>query len=118
MTTERYIVSIYGIDTKYYTNEYAAYVWEQNANKEYLNSGIFVPALISINRLVCGEIRGCNLGETAFVINTLRIPSENANADEFWNAYKNVLGDVRKELGNPNMSLTIHIEDSFFLFIQ
>lgn len=40
MTTERYIVSIYGIDTKYYTNEYAAYIWEQNANKEYLNSGI------------------------------------------------------------------------------
>ncbi len=118
MITERYLVSLYGFDSKYYTDEFVAYVWEKSANKEYLNSGIFVPALISKNRLVCGEIRGCSLGQTAYMINTLRIPSEVTNAEEFWNAYRNVLADVKKELGNPNMSLTVHIEDTFFLFIE
>ena len=60
--TERYVISFFGVDSKYYTNEFVAYLWEESANKEYRNSGIFITARMSIERLVCGQIRGCTLG--------------------------------------------------------
>jgi hypothetical protein len=117
MLSERYTVFLFGIDSKYYTNEYVAYLWEQSANSEYENSGIFVTALIDINRLVCGEIRGCVLGETAHVITSTRNPAEVQSEEEYYTAFINVVSEVRQRIGNPNMTLIIERVE-FYFFTQ
>ena len=117
MLTERYTVVLFGINTRYYTNEYVAHIWEKSANTEYQNSGIFVTARIDTNRLVCGEIRGCTLGETAFVIIAVRNPAESLIQQEFYDSFKNVLNYVRQDLGQPNMTIAID-EVDYFYFTQ
>lgn len=83
--TERYTIVFFGVDSKFYTKEFVAYLWEESANKEFRKSGIFITALISIDRLVCGKIRGCTLGDTAHIITTVRNPVEVRSQEAFWN---------------------------------
>lgn len=117
MMTENYIVNLFGIDSKYYTNEYVAYVWEKNANEEYENNGIFVSAMIDINRLVCGEIRECNLGETVHRITTTRNPAEVLSKEAFYESFINVVNNVRMNLEYPDMTISIG-EVEFFYFTR
>lgn len=117
MITERYMVNLYGINTKYYTDDFVSFLWVENANNEYRNSGIFVTAIIDIRKFVCGEIRGCTLGELAHVISTVRNPVEVTEKEVFYNAFTNVLQGVRQGLGNPNMTLTIQNLE-YFYFMQ
>lgn len=115
MLTESYTAALFGIDSKYYTNEFVRYLWEQSANKEYQNSGIFVSALVDVNSVVCGEIRGCNLGETAHLIRVSRNPAEYTDEEKFKTSFLNVLYEVRQKLDNPYMTLgTMNIDITFF----
>ena len=97
--TERYVISFFGVDSKYYTNEFVAHLWEESSNKEYRNSGIFITARMSIERLVCGQIRGCTLGDTAHIITSVRNPVEVRSQEAFWNSYINITKEVREKLG-------------------
>ena len=115
MTTERYIINLFGVDSKYYTNEYIAHIWEESANKEYQSSGIYVTALFETNILVCGEIRGCTLGDTAHIIRSTRNPTQDENENDYWNALRNVISEVRAMMGNPSMTITI-TRDIFHYF--
>lgn len=117
MLTERYTVVLFGFDTRYYTNEYVAYTWEESANKEYNNSKIFITARIEVTSLVCGEIRDCTLGNTAHVITTVRNPAEVEDEETYKNAFLNVLNEVRQKLGNLSMTIAID-EIEYFYFIQ
>lgn len=115
MLTEWYIINFFGIDSKYYTNEYVAYLWEESANEEYMKSGIFVATAIMIRRLVCGEIRGCDLGETVHTLTTSRNPAEVLSSESFYNSFINVVNSVRTKLDNPNMTLST-LEINYFYF--
>lgn len=115
MLTEAYTVNLFGIDSKYYTNEYMAYIWEESAKAEYYRSGVFITAAIAINRLVCGEdVRGCNLGETLHRIVTTRNPAEVADKDVYYKSFINVVNDVRTKLGNPDMTIAVEDVDFFY----
>lgn len=114
MLTERYTVVLFGVDTKYYTKEFVAFVWDESANKEYNNSQIYITARINADTLVCGDIRECSLGDTAYVITTARNPAEAEDAEAFRNSYLNVLNDVRQRLENPSMTITIDNVDYFY----
>ena len=116
MITERYLINLFGVDSRYYTDEYVAHIWEESANKEYQNSGIYVSAFFDVNRLVCGEIRGCDLGETAHIIRTTRNPAEVENEDDYWVALRNVVFEVRTMMGNPSMTIAI-TKDEFHYFV-
>lgn len=105
--TERYVISFFGVDSKYYTNEFVAHLWEESSNKEYRNSGIFITARMSIERLVCGRIRGCTLGDTAHIITSVRNPVEVRSQEAFWNSYINITKEVREKLGNPSCTISI-----------
>jgi hypothetical protein len=105
--TERYTIVFFGVDSKFYTKEFIAYLWEESANKEFRKSGIFITALISIDRLVCGKIRGCTLGDTAHIITTVRNPVEVRSQEAFWNSYVNITKEVREKLGNPSSTISI-----------
>lgn len=114
MLSENYTLVLFGIETKYFTNEYIAHLWEESANNEYNNSRIFVTARIDINLLVCGEIRGCTLGDTAHIITTARNPAEVPDEETFRNSYLNVVNEVRQRLGNPSMTIAIDRIEYFF----
>lgn len=117
MITESYMVNLFGINTKYYTIEFIAYLWEQSANAEYNRSGLYVTAMIDTNRFVCGEIRGCSLGDTSFVISVVRNPVEALNEADFFNAFINVVDQVRENLGSPSMSIEVN-EINYYFFAQ
>lgn len=114
MLTERYVVNIFGINTQYYTDEYVAYLWEASADEEYNNSSIYVTALIDARSLVCGEIRGCDLGDTAYVITCLRNPIDSPNKNDYWNSFRRVIISVREKLSNPSMTVTIQNTEYYF----
>lgn len=114
MLTERYVVTVFGINTQYYTDEFIAYLWEESADDEYNFSSIYVSALIDVGTLVCGEIRGCNLGNTAYVISCLRNPIEAPNKDDYWDAFRRIIISIRKKLDNPAMTVTIQNAESYF----
>ncbi|WP_395014497.1 hypothetical protein [Robinsoniella peoriensis] len=119
MITEKYIVTFYGLNTKYYTNEFVAHLWEESANKEYSSSGVFVTSLINVNSLVCGTVRGCNLGETAYIVSTTRNPSEVKDSDVFRESFINVAKEVRKNFGNPFMTMTVqNVDIHYFIEIK
>lgn len=114
MTTEKYTLAFFGIDAKYYTNEFVAHLWEESADKEYRRSGIFVTARTEINSLVCGKIRGCQMGETAHIIVSVRNPVEVRDQSLYWEAYKNISQEVRSKLGNPSMTISYESIEYFF----
>ena len=114
MVTQRYYITILGINTQYFTDKFVAYLWEEAANREYNNSSIYVSAIIFYGSLVCGEVRGCNLGDTAYVISCLRNPIEVPNKDDYWNAFRRVMISIREKLDNPNMTITIEDAEYYF----
>lgn len=117
MTTERYTVTFFGIESKYYTDDYVAYLWERNANKEFKNSGIFVTAQLDIKKYICGEASGCTLGETTHVLTIIRNPAVELQDEIFYNSFINVVNDTRHDLGNPTMTIVIE-RIQYFYFAQ
>ncbi|MCC8027775.1 MAG: hypothetical protein LIP16_21025 [Clostridium sp.] len=116
MKTERYIITIFGIDTKYYTDEYVSHLWKDCANREYMRSNNYVTGLIDRKSLVCGEIRGCDLAEYAHVISTVRNPAEVENQDIFMDSLKNILREFRDALDQPSMTISIqNVEFNYFV---
>lgn len=115
METERYIIAFFGVNTKYYTVDFVSYIWDKTAEKEYERSGIYVTALIDVRNLVCGKIRGCNLGDEAHIISTVRNPIESNSEDEFFVSLRNVINDVREELGMPDLTLSKDNIDYYYL---
>ena len=75
MVTERYIISFYGIDTKYYTNEFVGKCWEIAADEVYRERQVYVMGSVLTTNIICGEVRGCNLGNTGHVITSVRNPA-------------------------------------------
>jgi hypothetical protein len=114
MITERYTTVFYKIDTKFYTDDFVAYLWEQSANNEYKNSGLFIPARIDRNKLVCGEVRGCEIGEPVYVLVSVRNQVDYTDEEIYKASYLNVVNEVRKKLGNPHMSIAIEKVDYYY----
>lgn len=117
MKTERYVITFFGVDTDYYTDDYLLHLWEEAANQQYKNSKIYVTALFEVKTMVCGKTRGCNLENTAHVISTVRNPVESDNQDQFFACLKKIIMEVRSKLGNPCMSIMQETVDYYF-FIQ
>lgn len=114
MITERYTTAFYGIDTKFYTDDFVAYLWEQSATKEYKNSEVFITARIDSNKLVCGEIRGCEIGEPVYVLVSVRNQADYTDEEIYKASYLNVVNEVRQKLGNPHMSIAIEKVDYYY----
>ncbi len=114
MITEQYVIMFYGLNTKYYTEEYIARMWNDLAYKEYRSSGIFVTCLVSTQLFVCGQQRGCNLDEITYVITSSRNPVENSDMAAYEAAFTNVSRDIREIFGNPYMSFSIRNIDVHF----
>lgn len=116
METERYVVTLFGIDSKLYTDQYIAYMWEDSANEEFRNNGIFITVLLSNRTLICGKIRGCNLDETAYVITAVRNPVEYVDEDKYFESFRNVINSIRENLDYPSMTIAIEKVEYYYFF--
>lgn len=117
MNTEKYTVSIFGIDKKQYSRNEILQVWEKCANHEYQESKIYVTVLLDVKQLLCGEMRGCDLYEEAYVITSVRNPVEGVDSTLFFDALKRVIAHFRSMLGNPCMTIGKEIIE-FYYFVQ
>lgn len=117
MDSERYTVSLFGVNTNYYTVEFVSNLWDIAATKIYENSGIFVTATVDVRHLVCGGNRECEFGNLVNIISVVRNPFEVDNKDVFYNSFISVLQEVREKLGNPNMTLTVD-KTNYYYFTQ
>lgn len=115
MLTEWYSLAFFGLDTEYYTDDYVAYLWEISANKEYKRSNIYITARIATEFLVSGRIRA-DLGTVVYVITSVRNPAEIESKEDYWDAYRNVVNEVRTNFGNPNMTISTHSIDYYFFY--
>lgn len=108
MTTEQYIISFFGIDTDYYTDQYVGRCWEIAADEEYEAEGIYVTGTVTTNILICGEARGCELGKVGHCITSVRNPAEVHDSGLYWKSVKNVIRRTRELLDHPDMSVIIN----------
>lgn len=107
METERYLISFVGLDPNYYTMDILADIWEVSATRIYEETGIYVSGEIEEKHFVGQEMDNVPISSLLFVVESKRFPTEIENRDEYWNAYKAVVEEVRYRLGNPRMDLTI-----------
>lgn len=117
MYTERYTINFFGVDADYFTNDFLMSLWDACAEREYKHSRIYVSALVEAKELVCGKIRGCDVPDFAYVITSVRNPVEAEDKDAYFDALKRVIKEVRKNLGNPCMSIYIDSTE-YYYFIQ
>ncbi len=115
MKSERYIINYYGIDSKYYTNDYVAMCWELAANQIYETCRLYVTGTVETGKLICGEIRGCELGTIRHSIIVVRNPAEVPDGEAYKEAVLKVITETREMLGNPNMSVIMD-EVEFYYF--
>ncbi|PWJ49007.1 hypothetical protein [Faecalicatena contorta] len=107
METERYLISFVGLDPNYYTIDILADIWEVSAIRIYEETGIYVSGEIEEKHFVSRKMDDVPISNLLFVVESKRFPTEIEDRQEYWNAYKAVVEEVRYRLGNPRMDLTI-----------
>lgn len=63
MTTEQYIITFFGIDTKYYTDDFVGRCWEMAADEEYGSTGVYVTGTVTTHSLICVRYAAANWGK-------------------------------------------------------
>ena len=104
METENYTISFLGLDTQYYTNAVIGDIWNAAAVRVFQETGIIITGEVHERYFVSPEIGELN-GSIIFMIESKKVPDEEATNEDYWNAYRAVAEEVRGRLGNPSMSL-------------
>lgn len=106
METESYSISLLGLDTQYYTNTIIGDIWNIAAVRVYQETGISITGEVHERYFVSPDIGELN-GSIIFLIESKKVPDEIATDQDYWNAYRAVVEEVRDRLGYPSMSLTV-----------
>ena len=117
MITERYSVTFLGVDQRSYTINVLADIWEVSAEKVFEETGIYVTGIIDTNYLVSELKSGHESGDIIYIVVSIRNPSLTISEEAYWNAYKEVIKEVRGRLDNPGMTKTKH-EIDFYYFLN
>ncbi len=105
METKSYTISFFGLDPQYYTNAIVGDIWNAEATRVYQETGISITGEVHNRYFVNPEIGELN-GSIIFLIESKKVPDEEATDQDYWNAYREVAEKVRGRLGNPRMNLT------------
>ncbi|PWJ51015.1 hypothetical protein [Faecalicatena contorta] len=104
METENYIIAFFNLDPQYYTRAIIGDIWNTAARKVYEETGIIIVGEVSDSYFVDPSNEVLN-GRNIFTIKSIRIPHRMGTESEYWDAYKNVVIEVKNTLGNPRMGL-------------
>ena len=72
---------------------------------------------MTTHSLICGEIRGCQLGKIGHCVSAVRNPVEVADGGTYKKSLINVINRTRSLLDNPNMSVVID-KVEYYYFCQ
>ena len=106
MITENYSISFLGLDPRYYSIAIIGNIWNIASDKVYVETGIRVSGKIQESYIVGQEDEELN-NTIIFTVGSTRVSNEMATSTEYWNAYKEVIEEVRYRLGNPRMYIII-----------
>jgi hypothetical protein len=106
METESYSISFFGLDPQYYTNIIVGDIWNTAAVRVYQETGISITGEVHERYFVSPDSGELN-GSIIFMIESKKVPEEEATDEDHWNAYRTVVEEVRDRLGNPSMTLTV-----------
>ena len=117
MITERYTVIFSGLNQEIYSDERLSGIWESEADEVYKKTGIYITARMNMSYFICGRIRNCILGGESVNYVSVRNPDELSSKTEFYNAFLEVVQNVRARLGNPYMGISLE-EIDFYFFVS
>ncbi len=106
METESYLISFFGLDPQRFTIGVIGDIWNAAAAKVYETTRISIVGEVYDRYFVDPADKDLN-GSIVFMVESKRVPETIATEVDYWNAYKTVFEEVRKELGYPKMNLTI-----------
>jgi hypothetical protein len=106
METQSYSISFFGLDPQYYTNAIVGDIWNTAAIRVYQETGISITGEVHERYFVSPDIGELN-GSIIFMVESKKVPDEEATDQDYWNAYREVIEEVRARLENPSMSLTV-----------
>jgi hypothetical protein len=112
MFTEHYAASFLGLGKGKYTLDSVADIWQWSADSVYRDSGIYVSGEV-YTTLFAGQGKKKEERLT-FVVNSVRSPVCVRDKGEYQKAYKKVLRNVRRNLGNPRTRLIIQEIQTFY----
>lgn len=113
MITENYSIAFLGLDPLYYSSTVVGNNWNIAADKIYEETGIRISGRIQESYIVGQDEEELN-NTIIFLVESSRVPEEVATEEEYWNAYRDVIEEVRRRLGNPRMDLTITRADMYY----
>ena len=113
MITENYSISFLGLDPLYYSSTIVGNNWNIAADKIYEETGIRISGRIQ-ERYIVGQDEEELNNTIIFLVESSRVPDEVATEEEYWDAYRDVIEEVRRRLGNPRMDLTITRADMYY----
>lgn len=104
METEKYEITFWGLDTRYYNRASIGDIWNIAAKKVYDDTGIIVVGEVYDAYFV--DPSDETLSEQyVFTIKSIRIMHENESEFEYWQAFVEVAKEVKNVLGNPRTGL-------------
>lgn len=112
MITENYTISFLGLDPLYYSATILGNIWNIAADKVYEETGIRISGRIQESYAVGQDEEELN-NTIIYTVESSRVPEEVATEEEYWNAYREVIEEVRRRSGNPRMDLTITRADMY-----
>lgn len=104
METERYLITLIGLDTDEYTTEMIADIWDVSATSVYEETGFYITGEIYNAHFVSDEDLISNL---VYIVESKRNPAITTDKNGYLNAHKAVIEEVREKLGYPRMDLAI-----------
>lgn len=106
METESYSISFFGLDPQYYTNAIIGNIWNETAIRVYQETGISITGEVHERYFVSPDMGELN-GSIIFMIESKKAPYDVVSDQDYWDAYREVVEEVRGKLGNPGMTLTV-----------
>lgn len=106
MITENYSISFLGLDPRYYSIATIGDVWNVASDKVYEEIGIRVSGEIQESYIVGQDDEELN-NTIIFTVRSTRVPHETVTSEKYWDAYEEVIEEVRYRLGNPRMYIII-----------
>jgi hypothetical protein len=113
--TERYIILFTCMEDSHHNAASVEQLWRIASDEVYENTGVYIPAIISEKKLVCGTAHGCGVDEKCVQIICVRNPSQFFDREAYLELLKRILYLVKRQMGDSYTTFTVEdIEFAYF----
>ena len=115
METERYIVNFYSVGDKPFGITDVKKLWIAAALVEEAGCGVFINGVIESMELICDTIDRCGMDSIGVRIIATRNPVLCRDREVYYHAFRKIVLDVKKKLGNPYVTISM-LNTNYFYF--